>query len=174
MANLHEVAVEKIRAVYPDAIDEVIDFRGERTLVIKPQHIVAVCLLLRDDADLLFNFMADVSATDHWPEDMRFAVNYHLLSLPYNQRIRLKVYVSREEPVLPSITGVYVVANWYERETYDMFGIRFEGHPDLRRILMPNDWQGFPQRRDYPLGYEDVQFSHNWREIQERKPKPVR
>lgn len=174
MANLHELAVEKIRAAYPDAIEAIVDFRGERTLIIRPERIVDVCRLLRDDPDLLFNFLADISAVDYWPEEMRFAVNYHVLSLPHNQRIRLKMFVSREDPAVPSVVSVYPAANWYERECYDMFGIRFEGHPDLRRILMPADWEGHPLRRDYPLGYEPVQFTHNWREIEERKPRPVR
>lgn len=174
MTNLHELAADKVRAAYPDAIEAIVDFRGERTLVIRPERIVEVCRLLRDDQDLLFNFLADLSAVDYWPEEMRFAVNYHVLSLPHNQRIRLKVFVNREDPVVPSVVGVYPAANWYERECYDMFGIRFEGHPDLRRILMPADWEGHPLRRDYPLGYEPVQFTHNWREIEERKPKPVR
>jgi NADH-quinone oxidoreductase subunit C len=174
MTPLHDLAVEKVRGVYPDAIEDIVDFRDERTLVVKREQLVDVCRLLRDDRDLLFNFMADITATDYWPEELRFGVIYHLLSLPNNTRIRVKVYVTREDAVLPSVTDVYISANWYERECYDMFGIRFEGHPDLRRILMPADWEGHPLRRDYPLGYEEVQFSHNWREIQERKPKPVR
>ncbi len=174
MADLHALAVERIRSAYPDAIEALVDFRGERTLVVRPERIVDVCRLLRDDPALLFNFLADISAVDYWPEELRFAVNYHVLSLPYNQRIRLKVFVNREEPVVPSVVSVYPSANWYERECYDMFGIRFEGHPDLRRILMPADWEGHPLRRDYPLGYEPVQFTHNWREVEARKPKPVR
>lgn len=174
MADLHELTVEKIRNAYPDAIEDIVDFRGERTIVVKPERIVEVCRLLQEDEDLGYNYMADISAVDYWPDEMHFAVNYHLLSLPHNQRIRLKVYVDRENPALPTVTSVYPPANWYERECYDMFGIRFEGHPDLRRILMPADWEGHPLRRDYPLGYEEVQFSHNWHEIQKRKPRPTR
>lgn len=174
MTDLNDLTVEKIRGAHPDAIAEVIDFRGERTIVVKRERIVDVCRLLHDDEDLAYNFLADLCATDDWPQENRFSVNYHLLSLPNNHRIRLKVYLDRDNPVMPTVTGVYPPANWYERECWDMFGIQVEGHPYLHRILMPEDWVGHPLRRDYPLGYEEVQFSFNWREVQARKPRPTR
>lgn len=100
----------------------------------------------------------------------RFAVSYHIYSLLYNRRLRIKVFVNEDDPVVPTVTNVWPAANWLEREVHDMMGIRFDGHPDLRRLLMPDDWQGYPHRRDYPLGYEQVQFSFNVEEILKHKP----
>jgi NADH-quinone oxidoreductase subunit C len=171
--DLHELTVTKIQAVFPDAVESVKDFRGERTIRIRRERIVEVCRLLRDDPGLRYNYLSDLSATDYYPDEPRFCVNYHLLSMPHNNaRVRLAVYVNGEDAVVPSVTGVWPAANWLEREAYDMFGVTFTGHPDLRRILMPQEWSGYPQRRDYPLGYEDVQFTHNVDEIQATKPRP--
>jgi NADH-quinone oxidoreductase subunit C len=120
-----------------------------------------VCRLLRDDPALSYDLLADLSATD-WPDrEKRFEINYHLLSLHTRTRARLKVCVAEGEAV-PTVVGVWSTANWQEREIFDMFGVPFDGHPDLRRILMPDDWEGHPLRRDYPLGREDVEFT-DWR-----------
>ncbi len=170
--DLSTLTVEKLQAALPDAVEGVKDFRGERTLRIKREHIVAACRLLRDDPDLQYNYLSDVSATDYWPEEPRFCVNYHLLSFTHNYRLRLSVYVSGDDPQVPSVTLLWPSASFQEREAYDMFGVIFTGHPDLRRVLMPEDWEGHPQRRDYPLGYEDIQFTHNIDEIQSEKPRP--
>jgi NADH-quinone oxidoreductase subunit C len=143
-----------VRERFPDALLEVAEFRGETTLVIAPTAIAGVCLALRAAPALRFNFLSDVTAVD-WPErEPRFDIVYHLLSLETRAVVRLKARVGEpdeDEPQVPSVTGVWPTANWYEREIYDLFGIAFTGHPDLRRILMPTDWVGHPLRKDYPL-----------------------
>jgi len=124
---------------------------GDWTIVVPVARAIEVARHLRDAADALFDFCSDVTATD-WPprKDARFDVIYCLYSTRLRHRIRVKLKVGEQEPV-PSVTGVWPAANWLEREVYDMFGVNFTGHPDRRRILMPEDWQGFPQRKDYPL-----------------------
>ena len=113
---------------------------------------------LRADRSCRFSTLVDITAVDHPERPARFDVVYHFLSMYQNARIRVKV-AAREEDMVPSITAVHPAANWFEREVYDMFGVRFAGHPDLSRILMPFDWDGHPLRRDYPIGGEDVVFS---------------
>ncbi len=108
---------------------------------------------------------------DYYPNEPRFALCYHLYSVYYMRRLRLKVYLPGDDPRVPTVTTIFPAANWQEREAFDMMGIVFEGHPDLRRILMPRDWVGYPLRKDYPLGYEQVQFSFNYDEIQRQKPQ---
>jgi NADH-quinone oxidoreductase subunit C len=143
-----------VRERFPHALLDVAEFRGETTLLIAPDAIAEVCRALRDAPELRFNFLADVTAVD-WPErEPRFDVVYHLLSLETRAVVRLKVRVGEpdeDEPSVPSVTPIWPTANWYEREIYDLFGIAFAGHPDLRRILMPTDWVGNPLRKDYPL-----------------------
>jgi NADH-quinone oxidoreductase subunit C len=158
---------------FGDAITTTDNFRGEETLIVSPSKIVEVCQFLRDTAGLEYKMLMDITGVDYYPQETqwgRFAICYHLLSIRWNHRLRLKVYWSDGDDPIPSVTGVWSSANWEEREAYDMFGIEFSGHPDLRRILMPDDWQGFPQRRDYPLGYETVQFSFNFDEVNRHKP----
>jgi NADH-quinone oxidoreductase subunit C len=131
---------------------------------------------LRDTPGLIYNFMSDISAVDYWEptgygnRPGRFAVCYHIYSMLYNRRLRVKVYLDEDDPHVDSVIGVWPVANWLEREIMDMMGIKFDGHPDPRRLLMPDDWQGHPHRRDYPLGYETIQFSFNAEEIMKHKP----
>jgi NADH-quinone oxidoreductase subunit C len=145
------------------------DFRGDVSLIIQPEHIVEVCRTLRDEFE--FNLLSEETAVDYWPqEDPRFHVIYGLRSLPKNLVLFLRVPLNGNAPVLPTLVEVYQNANWFERELWDMFGIRIEGHPDLRRIIMPYDWEGHPLRKDYPLGYEEVQFSFNFDEIDDQKP----
>jgi NADH-quinone oxidoreductase subunit C len=144
-------------------------FRGDVTLHLATEHIVAACTALREEFG--FELLSEVTAVDYWPElEPRFNVIYGLRSVSQNLILFLRVPVSGKEPSVPSITPIYFNANWFERELWDMFGIRAEGHPDLRRILMPYDWEGHPLRKDYPLGYEEVQFSFNFEEIDVRKP----
>jgi len=100
---------------------------------------------------LEFSFLSDISPVDRFPMEPRFEVNYHLLSLQLSERIRLKVRLSGGDPVIPSVTSVWSGANWHEREAFDLFGIQFTGHPDLRRLLMPDEWEGYPLRKDYPV-----------------------
>lgn len=148
---------------------DVAEFRGQVTALIAPEHLVAACRMLRDE--FAFDFLEAETAVDYWPEmEPRFHVVYQLYSLSKHLRLGLRVPVSGANPSLPTIETLYPNANWHEREIWDMFGIRFEGHSDLRRILMPYDWQGHPLRKDYPLGYEEVQFSFNAHEIDRTKP----
>ncbi len=165
-----EKTVAALRARFPDAIEDVIEFRGETTVVIAPPAIVEVCTFLRDDPELGYNYLADLAGVDYLPAEPRFAVSYLPYAMAANARLRLKVYLPGEAPEVASVTGVWANADWHEREAWDMLGIKFTGHPDLRRLLMPADWVGHPHRKDYPLGYEEVQFSFNWREIDARKP----
>ena len=126
--------------------------RGELTLVIHPNLLRGVCEFLKVRRG--YRFLSDVTAVDWYPSEPRFEVVYHLYCHQRRERLRLKCRLSGERPVIASVTPVWSAANWYEREVFDLFGIRFEGHPHLRRILMPDDWQGHPLRKDYPVtGY---------------------
>jgi NADH-quinone oxidoreductase subunit C len=145
------------------------EFRDEVTLSVKPEQIVDACTTLRDQFH--FEMLVEETAVDYWPaQQQRFHVVYGLRSLQHNQIIFLRVPLDGNAPSMPTLEGVYRNANWFERELWDMFGIRFEGHSDMRRIMMPEDWEGHPLRKDYPLGYEEVQFSFNFEEIDVRKP----
>lgn len=141
---------------HPTWLTEVIEAHGEVTAIVPRQHIVAVCALLKADAETKFDFLADLCGVDRGPEEEpRFEVNYHLFSTTRHHRLRLKVLVNEDDAQVPSVTGVWRTANWHERETFDLVGIVFDGHPDLRRILLPDDWQGHALRKDFPLrGYE--------------------
>jgi NADH-quinone oxidoreductase subunit C len=138
------------------------------SLVIPGEYIAEVCKTLRDEFN--FKFLSDVTATDYWPEEEpRFHVIYNLLSHSHNVRLCLRMHLNGDSPSIHTIEDVFPNANWYERELWDMFGIHIEGHSDLRRILMPYDWEGHPLRKDYPLGYEEPQFTFNFDEIAQRK-----
>ena len=139
-----------LQAARPGAVEQVSYWVGDWTLVVPASRLVDVATYLRDTPGAQFDFCSDVTATDWPPRERRFDVIYCLYSIPLRHRVRLKVRAGDGEGV-PSVTGVWPAANWLEREVFDMFGIRFDGHPDLRRILMPDDWQGHPQRKDYPL-----------------------
>ncbi len=167
-----QLVVDKINDAVRDAIEEVKDFRGERTLYIKLNRIKKVCQILRDDDDLQFNFLSDISADDLLPEFPRFAVNYHIHSIPFNYRLRLRVRVEDPDKGPATMASVWPIATWLEMEVWDLMGIQFKGNKSLRRLFLPEDWQGHPLRKDYPLGYEEVQFSFNWEEIMARKPHP--
>jgi NADH-quinone oxidoreductase subunit C len=161
--------VRKIREAFPDAILDVNLFRGDTRILVKREYIVEICRLLRDDPELQYNFFSECLGVDYLDRKpgWRFEVVYNLYSIRYEtengtvgtgQRIFLKVPVPEDDPYVPSVIEVYPGANFPEREIYDMFGVRFTGHPDMRRILMSDDWVGHPQRKDYPLGGERVQF----------------
>lgn len=141
---------------HPEWANEVIEAFGETTIVVPREHIVAACAWLKTAPGLEFNFLADLCGFDRGPEEEpRFEVNYHLFSTTRHHRVRLKVIVKEDDAIVPTVTGVWRTANWHERETYDLFGVVFDGHPDLRRILLPDDWQGHALRKDFPLrGYE--------------------
>lgn len=155
-----EVA-DTLERAYPDfgdAILRVVVDRGEITFHVRREKLVALCQVLRDDPGLRFELCSSVSGVDYLGTPLRLHSVYHLTSMTYRRRIRLEVAVSVEDPHVPSVTGVYPTADWQERETYDMFGIVYDGHPALTRIMMPDDWEGFPQRKDYPLGGVPVEY----------------
>lgn len=168
--NTDQLVVKKIETAVPEAIEEVADFRGERTIFVKKDQLKTVCQLLRDDEELQYNFLSDICADDLLPEFPRFAVNYHLYSIPKNHRLRLRVWVEDPDEGVETMTDVWPIANWLEMEVWDLMGIQFKGNGSLRRLFLPEDWQGHPLRKDYPLGYEEVQFSFNWEEINKKKP----
>lgn len=147
------------------------EFRGQVILMVAPEKIVEVARTLRDDFG--FKMLSDETAVDYWPQEApRFHVIYQLRNLDKLQLITLRVPLDGDAPHLDTLEKVYPNANWFERELWDMFGITFDGHSDPRRILMPHDWEGHPLRKDYPLGYEEVQFTFNADQVQMRKPHP--
>jgi NADH-quinone oxidoreductase subunit C len=140
--------------------------RGEITYFVERAHLLTLVRALRDDDALRFELCSSVSGVDYLdsggpavtPGRPRLHVVYHLTSMTYRRRIRLELAVTAEDPLVPSVVGVYPTADWHERETFDMFGVVFDGHPALTRILMPDDWEGHPQRKDYPLGGVPVEY----------------
>jgi NADH-quinone oxidoreductase subunit C len=143
----------------PHAVEKVVVHRGELTLFIRRADLLGVAKLMRDDPALRFEFCSGVSGV-HYPEDQGRELHavYHLLSMTHNRRIRLEVTCPDGDPHVPSVVSVYPTNDWHERETYDFFGIIFDGHPSLTRIQMPDDWPGHPQRKDYPLGGIPVEY----------------
>ena len=147
-------AVAKIHGWNPEAIQGVKFDRDEMTIVVDRSAIREACALLREDAACPFNFLSDVTCVDWYPAEPRFEVVYHLLSIPKKERVRLKVRLNSSSPTVDSLTSIWPGANYFEREVFDLFGVRFAGHPYLRRIMMPEDWEGHPLRKDYPVeGY---------------------
>jgi NADH-quinone oxidoreductase subunit C len=143
----------------PGAIEQVTIDRGEITFYVARERLVELCRTLRDDEALRFEMCASVSGVDYGVDVVhRLHVVYHLLSMTYRRRIRLEVAVDLDDAHVPSIVEIYPTADWHEREAYDMFGVVFDGHPALTRILMPDDWDGHPQRKDYPLGGVPVEY----------------
>lgn len=144
-------AVCLLREDFPGALQEAVSFQDEVTITVDREAIVSICRFLKEEAELRYDFLADLCGVD-WrgKREPRFEVVYNLYSIPRADRIRVKIRVPEEEEV-PSVTGVWPTANWHEREVFDMFGLRFTGHPDLQRILMPEDWEGYPLRKDYPV-----------------------
>ncbi|HYM75999.1 MAG TPA: NADH-quinone oxidoreductase subunit C [Candidatus Dormibacteraeota bacterium] len=128
--------------------------REEMTIYVDRSGIREACALLKEDSACPFNFLSDITCVDWYPAEPRFEVVYHLLSIPKKERVRLKVRLDSASPAVESLTSIWPGANYFEREVFDLFGIRFTGHPYLRRILMPEDWEGHPLRKDYPVeGY---------------------
>jgi len=150
-----------LRRENTDWAGEVIQAFGEITIVVPRGRLVEICTFLKTAPGLEFIMLSDLCGADRGPEeDPRFEVNYQLFSVTKHYRLRLKVLLAEDDPHVPTVTGVWRTANWHERETFDMFGIIFDGHPDLRRILLPDDWQGHALRKDFPLrGYEPYSLS---------------
>jgi NADH-quinone oxidoreductase subunit C len=143
--------IAKIRGWRPEAVAGLISFRGELTVVVYPEHLRPLAQFMISDASLAFTYLSDVTGVDRFPIEPRFELNYHLLSLSRRDIIRLRVRLPGDNAVVDSIVPVWPTANWHEREIFDLLGIRFEGHPNLRRLLMPDDWEGYPLRKDYPV-----------------------
>jgi NADH-quinone oxidoreductase subunit C len=147
-------AVARLRGWNSQAVQGVKFDREEMTIYVDRSAIREAAALLRDDPACPFNFLSDITCVDWYPSEPRFEVIYHLLSIPKKERVRLKVKLDSGSPAVESLTPVWPGANYFEREVFDLFGIRFTGHPYLRRIMMPEDWEGYPLRKDYPVeGY---------------------
>lgn len=140
------------------AVEKIVVDRGELTLYLRREHLLGVCGALRNGPSLRFELCSSVSGVDYYGQPKRLHSVYHLASMTYRRRIRLEVAVSAEDPNVPSVVELYPTADWQEREAYDLFGIVYDGHPALTRIMMPDDWPGHPQRKDYPLGGIPVQY----------------
>ena len=144
--------VAAVRQAVPDArIEEAPSVDAQITMYVAADHWIAVARALRDREDLAFAFLVEVTAVDFWPREPRFEVVYVLVSLAHRQRVRVKVRLAGADAHLPTLCDLWPAANWLEREVWDLFGIAFDGHPDPRRLLMPEDWDGFPLRKDYPV-----------------------
>jgi len=155
-----ELLANELRDAGDDAVLDTVFFRGQATLLVQPGAVPAVLAFLRGWG---YNFLASLHGVDYFPEEPRLGVHYEMLDMRNVDRISVKTRVHTEAPEVPSVVADWPTANHQEREVYDMFGVVFEGHPDLRRILMPEDYEGHPQRRDFPMGGEPVLFTHNTR-----------
>uniref|UniRef100_A0A7C5EVV9 NADH-quinone oxidoreductase subunit C n=1 Tax=Desulfobacca acetoxidans TaxID=60893 RepID=A0A7C5EVV9_9BACT len=144
-------AAELLKSKFPSEVVEVMEFRGDTTVVIKPGRIKEIGLFLRDDPTVAFRYLSVVAGIDYFPQSPRFAVVYNLYSHKNHNRLTLKAYLESDTaPVIDSVTSIWATADWHEREAYDLLGIKFRGHPGLKRILLPQDWKGFPLRKEYP------------------------
>ena len=151
LANANaNVVVGQLRSWNPQAVSQVVEYRGETTIIVPRELLRATAQQCKENPALNFNLLSDATCVDRFPVEPRLELNYHLVSLPRRDRIRLRTSVSAQQPVVDSLVPVWPGANWLEREIFDLFGIRFDGHPDLRRILLPEGFEGFPLRRDFP------------------------
>lgn len=143
---------EKIKERFPEEVLDVREFRGQVSVTLKKERILDIFRYLHDDPDLFLDYLVDVCGADYLgKKEKRFEVVYHLYSIRHRHAVRIKAEVADEKPSIDSVMPIWVGANWHEREAYDMYGIVFKGHPDLRRILLPEDWEGYPLRKDYPV-----------------------
>ena len=143
-------AVRKLQEWDAQTVVQVIESKGETTIVLQREQLFPVAQFLANDPTLKFSFLSDICCVDRFPLEPRFELNYQLLSMDLAQRLRLKVKLTGNDPVVPSVFAIWPTADWHERENFDLFGIRFEGHPNLRRIVLPDEWEGHPLRKDYP------------------------
>lgn len=150
-AHAQNRAIASLLSALPDSIVDAVFDRNELTLTIAKDHIRDAARLVQQAG---YNFLEDVTCVDWYPSEPRFHVVYHILSMTLKERVRLVAQVDSVDPSIESITSIWPSANFYEREVWDLFGVRFNGHPNLRRIMMPDEWQGYPLRKDYPVeGY---------------------
>ena len=163
---------EKLAAQFAGDVQEISEAHGELTVVVSRKSLVEICRSLRNDPELRYDLLLDVAAVDYLGREPRFEVVYHLYSVPHNRRLRVKVRVPESDATVPSVVSVWTTANWHEREAFDMLGVRFADHPDLRRIYMPDDYPGHPLRKDFPiLGPEaEVPPLDNTRQIEQPPP----
>ncbi len=155
------VIAEKIKEKFPAQVLEVVEFRDQVSVIVKKDQILAILAFLHDDPSMSLDHLQDLTAVDYAKKkEVRFEVVYSLYSMRHRHRIRIRAQVPENDPKIDSSVSLWAGANWHERECFDMFGIVFSGHPDLRRILMPEDWEGFPLRKDYPLKGPD--FDKDW------------
>jgi NADH-quinone oxidoreductase subunit C len=156
-AQKANVVAEHLRSYKADAVAEVIEFRGDTTIVVPREHWRALAGYCRDASELQFNLLSDATCIDRFPVEPRFELNYQLVSIPRGRRLTLRTKLAGADPVIDSLVPLWPGANWLEREIFDLFGVRFTGHPDLRRILLPEDFEGHPLRKDYPVeGFRDI------------------
>jgi NADH-quinone oxidoreductase subunit C len=153
-----ELLAGEIREDQPDAVLDTVYFRGRATIVVEPARVKPVLEWLRDHG---YRFLASLHGVDYYPDEPRLGVIYELLDMDRVDRVTVKLRVDVETPEVDSVVAVFPTANFQEREVYDMFGVVFRDHPNMRRILMPEDYEGFPQRRDFPVGGEPVIFTYN-------------
>jgi NADH-quinone oxidoreductase subunit C len=145
------ITLKKLKERFTNSVLETHSFRGDDTAVVKRVDVLEICRFLKEDTELSYNFLMDLTATDYLGKEPRFEVVYHLYSLKHNMRVRIKVPLSESDPTIDSVSSLWASANWAERECWDLFGIRFNEHPDLRRILLYEQFQGHPLRKDYPV-----------------------
>jgi NADH-quinone oxidoreductase subunit C len=157
-----ELIAQRVRDKLGDeAVTGTVFFRGDATLEVAPAAVRDVLAYLRDEDDEPWTVLMSLHACDYLPEEPRLGVHYQLLSMERTDRLNVKTRLGVDDPRLPTVVDLFPTADYQEREAYDMFGVVFEGHPDLRRILMPEDYEGFPQRRDFPMGGEPVLYTFN-------------
>jgi NADH-quinone oxidoreductase subunit C len=166
----NDTVLARLRAQCGADLLEADEFRGDLSVRLTAAGYLRAAQFLRDDADLAYTFLEQLCGVDYLGRTPRFEVVTHLTSMKHLHRVTLKVGADGESPTVPSLTPLFPTANYQERETWDLLGIRFDGHPGLERILLPDDWVGHPQRKDVPLGDEEVAFSHNQERIYARKP----
>jgi NADH-quinone oxidoreductase subunit C len=166
----NQTVLKSISERFPQAVLGASEFRGDLSVTIKREELAAIARFLRDEPALSYTFLENLCGVDYLGRTPRFEVVAHLVSLKHLHRICLKAGAPEDDPRVPSLTPVFATANYQERETWDLMGIVFDGHPALSRILMPDDWVGHPQRKDHPLGEEEVAFTFNQERIYAQKP----
>jgi NADH-quinone oxidoreductase subunit C len=148
---MNQSIIERLQTHFPSSIRGSQEFRNDLTVTVRTADLVPVAQFLKEDPALAFDMIIDIVGVDRFRDEERFEVNYTLYSLSHKQYLRLKVLVNEDNPTVPTLTGIWSGANWHERETFDMFGIKFAGHPDLRRLYMPEEFEYYPLRKDFPL-----------------------
>lgn len=166
----NQTVLTRVRERFPQAVLGASEFRGDLSITIAREALATIARFLRDEPALRYTFLENLCGVDYLGRTPRFEVVAHLVSLTHLHRIALKAGAPEDDPRVPTLTEVFATANYQERETWDLLGIVFDGHPALTRILMPDDWVGHPQRKDHPLGEEEIAFTFNQERIYAQKP----